>query len=148
VSTNDVPGAKADNRDVLAMGCWAEHEDGSMILVESVEAGTVVYSIFDMAKDPVREYRDAINEWDFKQRFSYDPLAKTAFPWDTVMEDFPSGEKHASANAEITAAQRIADSLKLRAEPLRERITRPNREQQPATTIMNRIHAAIEAFAK
>lgn len=32
MSTNDVPGAKTENRDVLAMGCWAEHEDGSLIL--------------------------------------------------------------------------------------------------------------------
>lgn len=49
MSTNDVPGANPKNADVLAMGCWAEHEDGSLIFVESVEGGTVVYSIFDIA---------------------------------------------------------------------------------------------------
>jgi hypothetical protein len=27
MSTHDVPGAKAENHDVLAMGCWAEHAD-------------------------------------------------------------------------------------------------------------------------
>jgi len=72
MSTNDVPGAKPENHDVLAMGAWAEHDDGSLIFVEAVEAGTVVYSIFDV-QDPPVEYRDAMPETGFKERFSWRP---------------------------------------------------------------------------
>jgi len=38
MSTNDVPGAKAANNDALAMGCWAEHADGSLILMGKQKA--------------------------------------------------------------------------------------------------------------
>lgn len=50
MSTNDVPGANPVNGDKLGMGCWAEHQDGSMILVEGTEGNRVIYSIFDMAR--------------------------------------------------------------------------------------------------
>jgi hypothetical protein len=49
MSTNDVPGARAENHDQLAIGCWAEHDDGSLVLVESTEAGRVIFSVFDLA---------------------------------------------------------------------------------------------------
>lgn len=132
MSTHDVPGAKAKNADVLAMGCWAEHEDGSLIFVEATETGTVVYSIFDLRV--MREYRDAMPEVGFKDLFTWRPEAddaddnlqwtwhdKTPFPWSRVMRDFPSGERHVSATDEMTAAQRVADSLNLRAERIRDR---------------------------
>lgn len=132
MSTNDVPGAKAQNRDVLAMGCWAEHEDGSLIHVEANEAGTVVYSMFDLIDPPV-EYRDAMPEAGFKKQYSWDPKAKdlsalkwtwhdkTPFPWDRIMGTFPAGTKHVSAREAMTAAKRVAESLDLRAQAVQER---------------------------
>jgi hypothetical protein len=132
MSTHDVPGYNPDNKDQLAMGCWAEHEDGSLILVEGVEGGRAIYSIFDMAADPPVEYRDAMPEDGFKKQFSYEPKAsdkddliwtwhdKTPFPWDRIMDDITSGARHPSAAHTLTAAQHVAESLKLRARELRD----------------------------
>lgn len=122
MSTNDVPGANPRNGDALAMGCWAEHADRSLIFVESVEGGRVVYSLFDLSRDPPFEFRDAMPESDFKSSFSWPNKAgerwtwhdKTPFPWDRVMQDFPAGTRIASAGAMTTAAQRIAERLGLR----------------------------------
>jgi hypothetical protein len=157
MSTNDVPGANPANADVLAMGCWAEHEDGSLILVEAVEAGTVVYSIFDVADTPV-EYRDAMPEQTFKDRFSWhpdDPAAvkwtwhdKQPFPWQRVMANFPPGQRAPSAEAHLSAAARVARSLGLRAERIRERHGERPTMQRAATTIMTGIREAIEALTE
>lgn len=78
MSTNDVPGLRDDhgrnkNNDELAMGAWAEHEDESMIFVESVEDGRVVYSVFDFGGDEIVEYRDSMSEHGFKKAFSWKP---------------------------------------------------------------------------
>jgi len=156
VSTNDVPGANPKNADVLALGCWAEHEDGSLILVESVEAGTAVYSIFDVGQDPPVEYRDAMQEKGFKERFSWTPEKakkdkgtikwtwhdKTPFPWQKVMRDFPAGQRQVSAGGLLNAAQRVAESLKLRADKVRTRPESPA-FQRAATKIMEGIKDAI-----
>jgi len=132
MSTNDVPGANPANRDVLAMGCWAEHEDGSLMFVESTEAGRVIYSMFDMAKTPPVEYRDAIPEDTFKKNFSWVPAVsskstgpvagvkwtwhdKTPFPWDRVIKaGAMDGTRDAFAEHTMSAAERVAESLKLR----------------------------------
>ena len=71
LSTKDVPGFKPEHRDELALGCWAEHQDGSMIFVESVEDGRVVYSMFDLAETEIVEYRDSMSEMGFKKSFSW-----------------------------------------------------------------------------
>jgi hypothetical protein len=148
MSTNDVPGYKEENRDDLHATCWAEHEDGSLIFVESTEANRVIYSIFDMAHDPPIEYRDAMPEVSFKSTFSWDPAAtkktkklnekwtwhdKTPFPWDRIIKgggtDGPryAAAEHITTAAErirtsrerhSTAAQRVADELRLRGEEL------------------------------
>lgn len=157
MSTNDVPGYKKENMDVLANGCWAEHEDGSLILVEGVEGGKVVYSIFDMAPEPPLEYRDTMAEHDFKRQFSWQPGVKTVpsnikwtwhdktpFPWDRIIDDF-SGQKDVHAVETMTAAQRVADSLKLRA----DKVTAERANfQRPARKIMDRLKSAVDAFTK
>jgi len=161
MSTNDVPGAKVENNDVLAMGCWAEYEDGSLILVESVEAGNVVYSLFDMNPEPPVEYRDSMLETDFKRQFSWNPRIKTSpsnikwtwhdktpFPWDEVMKNFPSGQKHPSAESQMSAARRVAESLHLRADKVRERQFGRPTSQRPARSIMERIRNAVEALTE
>lgn len=159
MSTNDVPGAVLANHDVLAMGAWAEHDDGSLVLVESVEAGRVVFSLFDTAVDPKVEYRTAMPEDGFKDRFSWDPDAdedddnirwtwhdKTPFPWDRVMADFPSGQKHVTADDQVTAAQRVARSLDLRAGEVQERAESRPSMQRAARTIMEGVREAVRTL--
>lgn len=145
MSTNDVPGAKDYNNDALAMGAWAEHADGSLMLVESTEANRVIYSVFDMARDPPIEYRDAMPEASFKTTYSWEAGStkkklnekwtwhdKTPFPWDRIIKHFKDGPKSAAADhtttaaerimasrdRHATAAQRVADELHLKGEEL------------------------------
>lgn len=171
MSTNDVPGANPANRDKLAMGCWAEHSDGSLILVESVEpegagptvkSNRVVYSIFDLGLVQPVEYRDAMPEDGFKKQFSWkadrgakvdDEIRwtwhdKKPFPWERVFDDFPAGQRMASAVATRTAAQKVADSIGLRAQELRDRTSVFPSPQPIASSIMSRIKGAIDALIK
>lgn len=156
MSTNDVPGSNPANADVLAMGAWAEHDDGSLVLVESVEAGSVVYSIFDVAQDPPVEYRDAMPEAGFKKQFSWTSQAdirwtwhdKHPFPWDQVMAQFPAGSRDVSAEDTLNAAQRVAQSLNLRAGQIRAHQAEQPTLQRAARTIMQGIQEAIGALAK
>lgn len=155
MSTHDVPGAVATNHDELAMGCWAEHEDKSLIFVESTEGGTVVYSIFDVATTPPVEYRDAMPENVFKSRFSWRPdddsvleqwtwHDKEPFEWARVMRAFPPGARHVSATEEMNAAQRVAQSLNLRADRVRYR---EPMQRGSGRTIMERVRDAIKTLA-
>lgn len=146
MSTHDVPGANPVNGDALAMGCWAEHSDGSLILVESTEGSRVIYSIFDMAKEPPIEYRDAMPEVSFHSTFSWANAGKrslnekwtwhdkTPFPWDRIIKNgardgsrLPAAEHVLNAAERImesrtrhsaTAAQRVADELRLQGQEL------------------------------
>lgn len=149
---DDVPGFKPENRDTLAMGCWAEHEDGSLILVESTEGGRVIYLIFDVSglkKRPPRplvEFRDAMPEAAFKREFSWSAGRtkdkwtwhdKTAFPWDRVIEmGATDGVRHASADDQISAAERVRRSREIHSgrevtdDELRSRIDRLEADQQ------------------
>lgn len=140
MSTNDVPGAVAGHADVLAMGCWAEHADGSLIFVKGTERDQVVYEIFDMAEHPPISYTDAMAERDFKRQFSWPPAGvsadkwtwhdKTAFPWDRVMQGITRPRpREATAEAQLSAARRVAESLKLRAQRLTEESVSHMREE-------------------
>lgn len=126
MSTQDVPGYGSAKSDRLAMGHWAEHDDGSLLLVESTEGGRVVYVMFDMVQKPPVEYRDAMPQEGFERTFSWtspdkqvaSPWSwhdKTPFPWEKIIEyGFPAGQKQPSANAILSAARRVAESLGLR----------------------------------
>lgn len=124
MSTNDVPGFKPEHDDELAMGCWAEHDDGSLILVESVEGGRVIYSVFDTSHDPIVEYRDAMAQDDFEEKYSWDGDGdrwtwhdKTPFPWDKVIRyGAKHGQRYAHADDLMTAAERVARSRRLKGE--------------------------------
>lgn len=162
MSTNDVPGYKSENRDQLAMGCWAEHEDGSLILVESTEGGRVVYSVFDLEKRPIVEYRDAMADAAFKRQFSWDPKNsksekwtwhdKTPFPWDRIIEaGGRAGQRYASAEDHLNAAERIRRSRELhRGEPVdaAEIETRIDRLGEKAEGIIRRLQRAISKAPK
>lgn len=122
MSTNDVPGASPVNGDKLGVGCWAEHEDGSLIFVKSTEQGRVVFEMFDTSQTPVVNYTHAMTEPEFKRRFSLPPVGvsgdewtwhdKTAFPWDRVIKaGAKPGVHYASADDQLSAAARTAESL-------------------------------------
>jgi predicted transcriptional regulator len=157
MSTYDVPGNRPENRDQLAMGCWAEHEDGSLIFVESTEGGRVIYSIFDMEKAPVTEYRDSMAEGAFKKQYSHskdkkkDELwtwhDKTAFPWDRIIKaGAKDGVRHASADDLLTAAERVRRSREIhRGEPVdhEEVLARVDQLGEKAEGILRRIQKAI-----
>lgn len=82
MSTLDVPGYKAEHNDTLAMGCWAEHDDGSLLLVERItEAGKVEYSIIDRSSDPVTEYWGSMPEGLFKRSFSHGGPVGLGWVW-------------------------------------------------------------------
>ena len=118
MSTNDVPGANPANNDDLKMGCWATHDDGSVLFVESTEGGRVVYSMFDTSFDPVQEYRDTMSEKGFKDAFTKTGWTwhdKTPMDWDLVIKaGAKDGHRYTSADDHISAAERIAKSRKLR----------------------------------
>lgn len=156
MSTNDVPGAVSYNQDALAMGCWAEHDDGSLIFVQSTENGRVIYTIFDVSTDPITEYRDAMPETGFKKQFSWDPHNKisvrwtwhdkTPFPWDRVIKHGASaGQRFASAHDQLNAAQRTAQSLKLKAEPFNEEMSEHMQTKTETGPLGDRIIRAIQA---
>lgn len=123
MSTNDVPGARAENMDELHGGCWAEHEDGSLIYVQGTENGRVIFEIFDFTNEdrPV-EYRDAMGLSEFEKRFSWNPKKKdslkwtwhdkTPFPWDRIVKSFESGVKPTSAAQFIEDADRVSRARK------------------------------------
>jgi len=130
MATNDVPGANPANNDTLHEGCWAEHEDGSLILVQGMqpEDNRVIFSVFDLAKG--LEYRTAMPENNFKSRFSWKPSDpksakwtwhdKTAFPWDRIMQSFPPGERPPFAEHTISQAERVKRDLRRRGIEVKE----------------------------
>jgi hypothetical protein len=149
----DVPGYGTAANEELKLGCWGEHQDGSLVFVASVENHRVVFQIFDLSAGRVIEYRDAIPQIDFENKFSWSSpnkiqsgpwrwKDKTPFPWDKVIAaGAPSGTGFASVQdvldhaADIkasrdrliggTAAQIVASDLKLQGmELLREEIER------------------------
>lgn len=160
MSTNDVPGAVSYNNDALALGCWAEHDDGSLIFVESTEGGRVIYSIFDTSTDPIIEYRDSMPEQGFKTTFSWDNDStdsikwtwhdKTPFPWDRVIKQgAKDGVRYASAHDQLNAAQKVAKSLHIQGKDVKGDVIDHMLDVErsvPAKSIRTRIQDAISAL--
>lgn len=119
MSTNDVPGANAANNDQLAMGCWAEHEDGSYILVLSTENDEVIFSMFDTKDPTVPQFNDKLPRKEFERHFSWDSKNsksikwtwhdKTPFPWDLIIKHGASkdGVMPSSAGSQIESAAAV-----------------------------------------
>lgn len=156
MSTNDVPGFNPDNGDHLAMGCWAEHSDGSLVFVESTEGGSVVYSVFDISKMPIIEYRDTKKVNEFSETFTYMKRGdiqwlwhdKTPFPWDRIINlDGSKNSKFANVSDQINSASQIADSLKLRAKE-RNPEDFNNRIPQIVQDIKGKIGKALSRLGK
>ena len=137
------------------MGCWAEHDDGSLIFVESTEGGRNIYSVFDMDKKPVVEYRDSMADGAFKKQYSYDGGKKdrwtwhdkTAFPWDRIIKaGAKDGVRHASADDLITAAERVRRSREINrghdVDP-EEVLSRVDRLGETAANLVRKLQKAI-----
>jgi hypothetical protein len=162
MSTEDCPGYGNAASDELKVGCWAEHNDGSLIFVESTEGGRVVYSIFDMEKSPAVEYRDAMAEGAFKKSFSWSNKDgkgdkwvwhnRTPFPWDRIIQGgVRAGAKYASADDHLNAAERIRRSREIhRGEPVdvAEVESRIDRLGEKAEGIIRRLQRAISKAPK
>jgi len=161
MSTNDVPGANAANADVLAAGCWAEHDDGSLLFVKGNEASQVVYELYDVAQSPPVYYQDAMREKAFKDAFSYPPTGKskekwtwhdkTPFPWSRVMTTFDKPRPmYADVEETLSAAARVAQSLRLRAQRLQEADVENKTDQvrSKGRSILERFEKALAAFTE
>lgn len=161
MATNDVPGANAVNKDILGAGAWAEHKDGSLIFVKGHEKNMVVFEIYDSAADPIVFYQDAMNESDFKKQFSVPPTGiskdhwtwhdKTPFPWDRVMKTVKRPvPTHADVGEQLSAAARVGEALKLRAQRLapEDVETRvPRTVPKGGAAIRDRIQRALDPLA-
>lgn len=158
MSTQDCPGANPAHADVLAAGCWAEHEDGSLIYVKGTEGGQVVYEIYDVAQDPPVMYQDAMRESDFKTTFSYPPIGKsdikwtwhdkTPFPWNRVMKSFDKPRpQYADVHDTLSAASKVAESLRLRSHSLHpEGVGHMTEEEAPrGRGIIDKIQKSLDA---
>lgn len=160
MATQDVPGANPANNDTLRMGAWAEHDDGSLLFVKGTENDQVVYELYDVEQTPPVYYQDAMREQAFKDQFSFPPVGKskekwtwhdkTPFPWTRVMQTFDKPRPvHADVHDTLSAAARVAESLRLRAQKLQPEDVQPNSEQTvPAggRGIVDRIQRAFKAF--
>jgi len=156
MSTNDVPGAVAANNDELRMGCWAEHNDGSLLFVESTENNRVIFSMFDISEDPVTEFREMMVLDEFEEFFSYDPSSadtdtkwtwhdKTPFPWDRVIKQgAKSGVKYASAADQMSAAVRVAKSLELKGQEFDKEKWEHLLDKKVPKSMVKNIQSAIE----
>lgn len=122
MSTNDVPGANAKNFDKLAPGCWAEHDDGSLVIVLATEANRVLFEVFDTTEEPITTWKYALTLAEFNKRFSVPPTGasdikwvwhdKTDFPIDRIIEEGAKpGPDFASATDQLSAAERLRRSL-------------------------------------
>lgn len=125
MATLDVPGANPDNKDVLGVGNWAEHNDGSLILINSLNDDRVIFSVFDMIKGV--EHRSTMPVDEFNRQFSANLEKqpgelddkwlwhdKTEFPWDRLfdtskMELLPDND--ASLAVTIERSEAIATSV-------------------------------------
>lgn len=160
MATDDVPGANPANADKLAAGCWAEHDDGSLLYVKGTEQSQVVYELYDLAQDPPVYYQDAMREEAFKDAFSFPPVGKsrekwtwhdkTPFPWTRVMKTFDRPRPmHADVHDQLSAAARVAQSLRLRAQKLTPEgveAEAPRTLPKGARGIVERFERALAAF--
>ena len=163
MATNDVPGANPVNADKLSRGCWAEHDDGSLIFVKDIdENDRVIFEMYDVGTggDPVY-YPHAMTKLDFENQFSSfgakkdktkkDTIKwtwhdKTPFPWEKVMKIVKSPLPGMSATDTISAAKRIAESLKARSSFLDE--DHVDQVRDDASKGKTRFARAAEAFMK
>lgn len=159
MSTHDVPGANPANADELGMGNWAEHRDGSLLFVKGLEAGKVVYELYDLAEVPPMYYQDAMPEDRFKHYFNHGPAGtrkddwtwrdKTSFPWDKVMKRLSRPRpQHADVEEQISAARRVAEDLGRRGRRVDERDIAHRTSSERPRDMLQRFRDAVEEFTR
>lgn len=173
MSTNDVPGHNSANRDELRAGCWAEHQDGSLIYIYAVEADMVSYRIFDMTKSPPLEYLDRMAVKEFGELFSCDPKDvervvavargkgkarvtkqlytwhdKTPFPVERILDEGidPGPKVSPAPHVMRSAAHKVAEALRLRAKDVDPGDYEHRADKNVAMTIGQKIGRAIDAL--
>lgn len=159
MSTQDVPGANPCHQDELAAGCWAEHDDGSLLFVKGTENDQVVYELYDVVQDPPVYYQDAMRLSEFEKSFSHPPTGvsdvdwtwhdKTPFPWSRVMKSFDKPVPLAAdVHDTLSAAQRVAESLRLRGQKLRRDAVGDKADQieRKGRGVIDRLERAFAAF--
>lgn len=157
MATQDVPGANPANADTLHAGCWCQHEDGSLLYVKGAENDQVIYELYDLAQDPPVYYQDAMRKEAFKKAFSHPPVGnskekwiwhdKLAFPWNKVMKTFDKPRPvHADVHDTLSAAARVAESLRLRAQELKSEETSHMAEQEGSKAGMDIVKRIQKAF--
>lgn len=128
MATDTVPGAKPENADKLARGCWAEHADGSMIyVVDKDENDRIIFMMYDLNLDPPQFWTHAMALKEFEKQFTFDPKGKiplsdvrwtwhdkTPMPWERVMKVIKSPTPQMSVTDALSAAARLAKSLQAR----------------------------------
>ena len=130
MSTPDVPGANPANRDELHVGCWAEHEDGSLIYVKGLEdAGQGRRVIYELFSPDGEHWTHFLEETKFKREFSWQPTGrskikwtwhdKSGFDWSRVYDYLGTPVPVKSAVATMSAASKVAKHLGLRAQELK-----------------------------
>lgn len=70
MSTYQVPGYVATNADQLHEACWAEHKDGSLLLVARLTGDQVEYRAVDPGKRAI--YAGTMSTAEFGRAFSSD----------------------------------------------------------------------------
>jgi hypothetical protein len=77
MSTSDVPGAKAQNRDKLSRGCWAEYpSDESLTNVKDIdENDRVIFDVYDFSDPAVPTvYSHALALKEFERKAPKDQV--------------------------------------------------------------------------
>lgn len=168
MATTDVCGYGSASNDKLTAGCWADHEDGSLILLKGLTENDIcIFEIYDLSdEDHPVVYSNALTLSDFQTTFSWNPKKKssgknlkwnwhdkTLFPWSLVMKSVKNPQP-SLVNVEdtLSAAQRLKQSLDARmvGTPVTEDFVHRAQGTQvrtgsgsPAKTIMTRLKNAI-----
>jgi len=172
MATNDVPGSNPQNNDTLKPGCWAEHDDGSLIFVKDIdEHDRVIFDVYDLGGAVPRIfYPTPLARKKFNETFSFkatrrrkstdaEPVLwtwhdKSPFPWNKVSRSVDSiSAPVETSGAEPTAAERIAVDLQMRMSTvLTRKLVHENQglSERPVSrtsrTIADRLKNAIAAL--
>ena len=116
MATPDVPGANPKNNDKLSALNWAEHDDGSLVIVYQVTEKEVVFSLFDSEK----EFKSKMNRKEFERQFSKNVTKKpsdskivwtwhdkTPIPWDRALQS----RSRIMTITETTAAHKVGRAI-------------------------------------
>ncbi len=116
MGTYQTPGHKPENNDILSVGCWAENDDGSRILVNKIESKKVYYQVFNI-QNPSYAHNDVRDEEVFKDFYSSGKdwfwHDKTPFPWKQLTV------KNPIKTVDIPMSEKVAKDLNMKVSKLK-----------------------------